>query len=118
MTHSLIPALLSMAPPSGGAGGDANPYSGLIMLAVMFVIFYFLLIRPQQKKLKEQQAMLDKLERGNEVVTSSGIHGKIAAISDTTVTLQVEPDNVRIKFSKSSVAAVTGSPSDETKKGA
>ena len=116
MTHSLIPALLSMAPPSGGAGGDANPYSGLIMLAVMFVIFYFLLIRPQQKKLKEQQAMLDKLERGNEVITSSGIYGKITAISDTTVTLQVA-DNVRIKFSKSSVATVTGSPSEETKKG-
>ncbi len=95
--------LLQMAPSQGAEGG--NPYGGFIMLAVMFAIFYFLLIRPQQKRMKEHESMINSLQKGLEVVTSGGIIGKIAAITDNEVTLQVA-DNVKIKIQKSAVQHV------------
>jgi preprotein translocase subunit YajC len=83
----------------------------------MFVIFYFLLIRPQQKKQKQHQEYLQNLKRGDEVVTTGGIYGKIFSVSDHVVTLEVSP-NTRIKFAKSAVAgsAVSEKPSVETAK--
>jgi preprotein translocase subunit YajC len=96
-------SVIGMAP----ANGEPSPYTGFIMLAIMFAIFYFLLIRPQQKKMKEHQAMLHRLQRGDEVITSGGIFGKITAITDDTVTLQIA-DNVKIKVQKGSVQSVQG----------
>jgi preprotein translocase subunit YajC len=108
-----IHTLIGMAPAQGG---EANPYSGFIMLAIMFAIFYFLLIRPQQKKMKEHQAMLGRLERGDEVITSGGLLGKVTAISDNEdiVTLQVA-DNVKVRVQKSSIQIVKGTGADEIK---
>lgn len=87
----------------GGAGG--GDVSFLLMMAVIFGIFYFLLIRPQQKKQKELKEMLANLTHGDVVVTSGGIHGKIAAMTGEIVTLEVA-DKVRIKVSRSYIAAV------------
>jgi preprotein translocase subunit YajC len=103
-----------MAPPAEGAEG--NPYSGLIMLAIMFAIFYFLLIRPQQKRVKEHQEMVANLQKGADVVTNGGIIGKVTNIADDVVTLQVA-DNVKIKFQKSAVQQVLGAGAGEAKKG-
>ena len=100
-TAHWMQSVIAMAP----ANGEASPYTGFIMLAIMFAIFYFLLIRPQQKKMKEHQSMLHRLQRGDEVVTSGGIFGRITAITDDSVTLQVA-DNVKIKLQKSAVQAV------------
>lgn len=88
--------------PGGAAGGDV---SFLIMMAVIFCIFYFLLIRPQQKKQKELKEMLANLNHGDVVMTSGGIHGKIAALTGDVVTLEVA-DKVRIKVSRGFIAAV------------
>ena len=71
--------------------------------ALMFVVFYFLLIRPQQKKMKEQEQMVSGLQKGDEVVTQSGIFGKIHGITDKVVDLEIA-NNVRIKILKAQVA--------------
>ena len=76
-----------------------------IPLILVFVIFYLLLIRPQQKKVKEQREMLGKLKKNDEVMTSGGIYGKVVALSDTVVTLEVAP-NVRIRVSRPQIAAL------------
>jgi len=88
-----------------GGGTGSGDISFQIMMAVIFCIFYFLLIRPQQKKQKELKEMLANLSHGDVVVTSGGIHGKIAAMTGDVVTLEVA-DKVRIKVSRSFIAAV------------
>ena len=92
---------------TGGTGG-AEPQQqlfGLLPLVAMFAIFYFLLIRPQQRRAKEQKAMLEALKRGDEVVTSSGMLGRVANIADDVVTVEVAPD-VKLRFQKSAIATV------------
>ncbi|MBM2837403.1 MAG: hypothetical protein HW415_28 [Deltaproteobacteria bacterium] len=80
-------------------------FAGFIPLIVIFAIFYFLLIRPQQKQLKAQRGMLDSLKVGDNVVTSGGLHGKIVGLTETILTLEIAKD-VKIKVEKSSISAV------------
>lgn len=84
------------------AGGAAE-WTNLIFIAAIFIVFYFFLIRPQQKKQKEQTTFTDNLEKGMEVVTASGIVGKINKIEDPFVTLQVDTKTF-IKFTKSAIS--------------
>lgn len=87
------------------AGAPAPAQGGILSmlpLVLIFIVFYFLLIRPQQKKAKEQQQFLSALEKGQQVVTSGGIHGKITGLTDKVVTLEIA-DNVRIKVSRAYV---------------
>ncbi|MBK8353309.1 MAG: preprotein translocase subunit YajC [Saprospirales bacterium] len=87
------------------AGGAANPMQLPIMLLLMGVVFYFFLIRPQNKKQKEAQAFLEAIKVGDKVITTSGIHGKITAINDdNTVLVQVDGPT-RLKMEKSSINA-------------
>ncbi|WP_028317557.1 preprotein translocase subunit YajC [Desulfobulbus elongatus] len=74
-----------------------------VPLILIFIVFYFLLIRPQQKKAKEHQNYLANLKKGDRVITGGGIHGVIAGLTDTVVTLEVA-ENVRIKVSRSAIA--------------
>lgn len=94
--------LLFMAPPAGQDGGGSM-IPTLIMFGAIFVIMYFLMIRPQQKKQKEQQAMLSQLQKGDKVVTSSGMYGTVQDTDDETVLLKVS-DNTNIRFLKSAVS--------------
>ncbi|MBI3399270.1 MAG: preprotein translocase subunit YajC [Deltaproteobacteria bacterium] len=73
-------------------------------LVILFVIFYFLLIRPQQKKAKEHREMVAELEKGNMVVTSGGIHGTITGVAEDTVTVEIA-ENVRVKVGKEYVVS-------------
>lgn len=91
--------------PGGGATGGFGDWGFIITMGVIFVIFYFLLIRPQQKKQKELKALLDNLAYGDTVMTSGGIHGKITGLADAVVTLEIA-DKVRIKISRSAVASI------------
>ena len=87
------------------AGGAANPMQLPIMLLLMGVVFYFFLIRPQNKKQKKTQAFLEAIKVGDKVITTSGIHGKITAINDdNTVLVQVDGPT-RLKMEKSSINA-------------
>ncbi len=96
---SLIPTpLVAAAAPQGGFGMLLFP---IILIAVM----YFLMIRPQMKRQKEHKSMLDKLSRGDEVLTSGGVAGVVTDIGDNFVTVEVA-DNVRIRVQKGSVGNV------------
>ncbi len=92
------------AAPSTGAGGIAS----FIPLILIFVVFYFLLIRPQQKKVKEHQNFVANLKKGDAVMTNGGIYGEITGLTDTVVTLEIA-DNVRIKVSRPNIAGTQGS---------
>jgi preprotein translocase subunit YajC len=91
--------------PAPGAPEQPNMLMSLAPLAVVFVVFYFLLIRPQQKKMKEQQEMISALKTGDEVLTASGILGKITGITEKVVTVEVA-DSVRVRMLKSQIAQV------------
>jgi preprotein translocase subunit YajC len=82
------------------------------MLLIMFAIFYFMLIRPQQKKAKEHGEMLKNLKKGDEVVTTGGIIGRIAGITDQFVTLEVQ-EKVRLKLVRSHITGKTGTAAAE-----
>jgi preprotein translocase subunit YajC len=99
----------TQAPGSPSAGGPFGALCGggqgsfPLMMIMMIAVFYFILIRPQQKKQKEQDTWLKSLKKGDEVVTSGGVIGRISGLTDTTVTLEVQ-EKVRIKVLRSSVS--------------
>jgi preprotein translocase subunit YajC len=82
-----------------------SPMMTILPFILIFVIMYFLVIRPQQRKSKEHQEMLTKLKRNDEVMTSGGIYGKVIALADNVVTLEVAP-NVRIRVHRPQISAV------------
>ena len=77
------------------------------MMVVIFVVFYALLIMPQQRRQKKWHAMLDSLKTGDKVVTSGGLRGTIVALKDDALHLRVPPDNLRVEVTKASVMSVT-----------
>ena len=103
--------MTSLAYAMGGNQGAAGSTGGfgdwgfMIMMGVIFVIFYFLMIRPQQKKQKDLKTMLDKLAYGDAVVTTGGIHGRVTGLSDSVITLEIA-DKVRIKVSRGAIGTV------------
>ncbi len=94
--------MVDVAYAANGATGGAGGFASFIPLILIFAVFYFMLIRPQQKQAKLQQKFLDELKNGNKVVTKGGIHGTITGLTDTVVTLEVA-DKVRIKVSRSAI---------------
>lgn len=97
--NGLIPEAHAQA-TGAAAGGQLAP---LLMMVLFIVIFYFLLIRPQQKKAKEHRAMIDAIEKGNEVVTSGGIVGRVAKLTDQYVTVEVA-QGVEITLQRQAIA--------------
>ena len=95
----IAPAYAQAAPAPGGGMGT------LLFPIVLIAIMYFLMIRPQMKRAKEHRAMLDKLSKGDEVITSGGIAGTVTDIGDNFVTLEVA-DNVRVRVQKAAVGNV------------
>lgn len=98
----------AMGAPAGGAGQQAGgmaAFMNIVPLIFMFAIFYFLLIRPQQKKAKEHRALLEALKVGDSVKTAAGIHGKVSAIEDQVITLEIAT-GVKIKVDKPFVTTV------------
>ena len=91
--------------PGGGSEGGAGGFTGFIPLILMFVIFYFLLIRPQQKRSKEHRQMVSNLKKGDRIVTSGGIHGVITNIKDDILVVKIA-DNVKIEVSRAAVSRV------------
>lgn len=83
----------------------ANPIMSFVPLVLIFVIFYFMLIRPQKKKEQEHQKMLGNLAKNDEVVTSSGIHGTIINVKEKSVILRVD-ENVKIEIEKNCIAYI------------
>ena len=98
----MISNAYAQAAPAASPGGDLM---GFLPIVLMFVILYFLMIRPQMKRAKEHKGMLDKLAKGDEVITSGGIAGTVTDIGDNFVTVEVA-DNVRLRVQKGAVGNV------------
>ncbi len=92
---------------TGGAGGQGGGFGAFVPLILMFAIFYFLLIRPQQKKAKAHKMLLTALKKGDRVISSGGLHGVVTGITEDMVTMEIAP-KVRVKVSRGSISAVTG----------
>ncbi len=88
-------------------------WTTFIMFGAIILIFYFLIIRPQKKRDKETQAMLDALKKGDKVITIGGIHGTVVAVKEKTVVIKVD-DNARIEFLKSAVSTVVNKDAAKT----
>ncbi len=88
------------------AEGQQSPFGMLLPMVAIFAIFYFLLIRPQQKRQKEHDAMLGAIEKGDAVITSGGLHGKVVGTTDETLTLEigaVKGERIRVKVARSKI---------------
>ncbi len=96
--------LLAMAPADPNAGGGSM-VSTLIMFGAIFAIFYFMIIRPQQKRQKEREKLLGELKKGDKVVTSGGLHGTVAGLDEKTCLVDVG-NNVKMKFEKSAITTI------------
>lgn len=98
-------------------GGQSGPgmWDLLIQIGLILAIFYFLLIRPNQKRAKAHQNLLKNLKRDDEVVTTGGIYGRITGLTDTVVTLEIA-QNVRIKVQRSQIAGLKGEQQKPEKK--
>ena len=90
---------------ASAVAGEPSVLSGILPLILMLVVFYFLLIRPQQKKIANHKKMVDALRRGDKVVTSGGIYGTIAKVEEEQLQLDIA-ENTRVKIDKNSVAVV------------
>ncbi|MBL9117314.1 MAG: preprotein translocase subunit YajC [Verrucomicrobiaceae bacterium] len=98
----MIPFLLAQAAPAAPSSPLGNP---MIMMVLMLVMMYFLLIRPQRQRQKQQDTMQSSLKVGDQVVTIGGAHGIISSVKEKTIMVKVA-DNVKIEFDKSAVASV------------
>ncbi len=94
----------AFAMAANGAQQGRSGYEGIIMLVIMFAIFYFLLIRPQQKRAKQHRELIEALKVGDNVVTAGGIHGKVVAVQDSVVTLEIAT-GVKIKINRASIVS-------------
>jgi preprotein translocase subunit YajC len=90
-----------------GGGGDAGGggLGAFVPLILMFAIFYFLLIRPQQKKAKQHRELLSTIKKGDEVISSGGLYGLVTGVTEDTVTMEIAP-KVRVKVSRNAIAGM------------
>ena len=105
------------ADEGGAEEGQAKPGlldTMLVPMAGCFLVFWFLVIRPEKRQRKAREAMLSALSKGDEVITSGGIHGKVAQVKDDVVTVQVA-EGVRMRFSLAAVQNKVGDDDDDTK---
>ncbi len=99
---------------AGGQAGKAGGIAGFLPIIILFVIFYFLLIRPQQKKAKEHRTMIADLKKGARIITSGGIYGTIISIDDSTIGLEIA-EKLKIKVTRGNVAAVVSDTNTKEK---
>ena len=97
----------------GGEGGTASSLFSFLPLVAIIAIFYFLILRPQNKKQKETQKMLSALKKGDRIVTIGGIHGVIQSVKESSVIVKVD-DNVKLEFSRSAISGVERQSKDDS----
>jgi len=114
MTSFVLPLLMAgQQAGEGGAGGPTSFITTLIPFALIIAVFYFLIIRPQNKKQKETQKMLSALKKGDKIVTIGGIHGTIQSVKESTVIVRVD-DNVKLEFNRSAISNVQAAAKEES----
>jgi preprotein translocase subunit YajC len=101
------------AQAGGGAAGPPALINFLPLVAV-FVVFYFILIRPQQQKAKEHRILLENLKKNDEIITSGGLYGRVLAMADDVVTVEIAP-NVKVRINRPQIATVVTAPKPSDK---
>ena len=114
MNTFILPLLMAPANPNPDAGPGSLLTGFLPLIAIVF-IFYFLIIRPQNKKRKETEKMLSALKKGDRVVTIGGLHGTVQSVKDSTVIIKVD-DNVKLEFLRSAVSSVITASKEKEEK--
>lgn len=99
----------AQAAPAATGGGGMDIVMQMAPIVLIFIVFWFLLIRPQQKKAKEHRAMVQSLKRGDRVVTNGGIHGQVSHVADDHLMVEIA-DGVKIKLDRGAVSAIPGRP--------
>lgn len=95
----------AMGGGTGASGQTGGSFGALIPLVLMFAIFYFLLIRPQQKKAKQHKQLLSSIKKGDRIMSSGGLYGVITGLADDVVTIEIAP-KVRVKIARASISGV------------
>ena len=100
----------------GQPTNDAGPglMSNIILFGSIILIFYFMIIRPQQKRAKERQKLLESIKKGDKVITSGGMYGTVAGLDEKTVLVQIA-DNVKVKLERGSIATIVSETEPEKK---
>ena len=106
--------LIAMAPQGGSGAGGGSMVSTFVMFGAIFLIFYFMIIRPQQKRAKEREKLLSSIEKGDKVITSGGVHGTVAGVEEKTILLQVT-ENVKLKVERSAISTILNKDLKEVK---
>lgn len=101
-----LPVLAMAAPPAAQNGAQPNPILAMLPLFIMFFIFYFMLIRPQQKKQKEHDLMLQAIKKGDKVVTTGGMIGTVVGVKEKQVVLKVGEAETKLEFVRSAVSQI------------
>jgi preprotein translocase subunit YajC len=101
----MIDIAYAMTQPPSGSGQEAPWFMTMLPMVLIFVVFYFLLIRPQQTRAKEHKKMLDELKKGDSVITQGGIYGQIVATTDNVLTVEIA-EKVRVRVARSHVAGL------------
>ncbi|MFH1414854.1 MAG: preprotein translocase subunit YajC [Elusimicrobiota bacterium] len=101
----MIETAYAMGPPPGGAGQAGSPLMGLLPFILIFFVFYFLLIRPQKKQMQDQQKMINSLRKGDEIVTSGGMHGKVTSLKGKQLEVEIAA-GTRITLNRTAVSQV------------
>ena len=105
MSQPIELQLAQTAPvPEGGGEAPGGSFNFILLMLAMGLLMYALLIRPQQRQQKEQKAMLAQVKKGDQIVTSGGMHGRVTGVTDEVLTVEIA-DRVRIKLNKSAVAS-------------
>jgi preprotein translocase subunit YajC len=99
---------------ASAAGANQSPLPNVIMIVAIIGVFYFFMIRPQTKKAKDQKNFIEKLQKGDRIITQSGIHGKIVETDPAYILVEVD-HNVRIKFDRSAISMELSEPLNKTK---
>ena len=97
--------MISQAWAQAAGGSPADGMQSIFLIVAMFAVLYFLMIRPQMKRAKEHKAMVDALQKGDEVVTAGGILGRISKLGDAHISIEIAP-NVEIQVQRGAVQAV------------
>jgi preprotein translocase subunit YajC len=113
--NTFILPLLMGAPPANAEAGTGSLLTGFLPLIAIVLIFYFLIIRPQNKKRKETEKMLAAIKKGDKVVTIGGLHGTVQSLKDTTVIIKVD-DNVKLEFLRSAISSVATASKEKEEK--
>jgi len=113
---SIVTAMAWITPAYAEAGGGDSGFASLIPLVLIMVIFYFLLIRPQQKKLKEHRRLVDELKKGDSILTGGGLYGRVINVKDDVLQIEIA-EGVRVKVKRDTIAGLTDIEPEKPVKG-